>query len=97
MIAFKHILVPTDFSQPSERALSTAIELARAFQARLTLLHVWSVPSMVYAETLSWPIDAMEKAARTSLHEVHHRASKLLPGTDALLKVGPEWERILTP
>ena len=49
MLAFKHILVPTDFSEPSEHALSTAIEMARALQARLTLLHVWNVPNMGYA------------------------------------------------
>ena len=37
----------------------------------------------------------MEKAARTALDEVQARVSKLLPGTQSLLKVGPEWERIL--
>jgi len=91
----KNILVPTDFSEPSEVALSTAIELARAFQARLTLAHVWSVPNMGYAEALTWPIDEMQKAARMALDELHTRVSALLPGTDAVLKVGAEWQQIL--
>ncbi len=95
MIGFKHILVPTDFSEPSEHALSTAIEMARAFEAQLTLLHVWNIPTIGYAEALAWPVDEMESAARSALDEAERRAAKLLPGTDSMLKVGPEWERIL--
>ncbi|NVL83849.1 universal stress protein, partial [Escherichia coli] len=45
MPTFERILVPIDFSEPSERALSAAIELARTFGARLALLHVWSIPN----------------------------------------------------
>ena len=37
---FTHILVPTDFSEPSEAALDYALELAVRFDARLHLLHV---------------------------------------------------------
>ena len=40
MIALKHILVPTDFSQTSEAAAKYGVALARAFNARLHLLHV---------------------------------------------------------
>ena len=36
----KSILVPTDFSKPSESALTYALALAHQFGARLTLLHV---------------------------------------------------------
>jgi len=63
MFAIKHILVPTDFSETSELALAAAVELARTFRARLTLLHVWAVLNMGYAEGLSWPLGAMENAA----------------------------------
>lgn len=38
------ILVPVDFSDPSQHALDYAIELAQAFQARLFLLHVIEPP-----------------------------------------------------
>ncbi len=37
---FKHILWPTDFSQPSYEALKVAVDLAATFHADLTLLHV---------------------------------------------------------
>jgi len=40
MSTFQHILVPLDLSARNQRALSTALELARANRARVTLLHV---------------------------------------------------------
>lgn len=36
----QHILVPVDFSEPSQQALDFAIELAQPLNARLSLLHV---------------------------------------------------------
>jgi nucleotide-binding universal stress UspA family protein len=40
MILLKHVLVATDFSEPSEAALAYGRELARTFNARLTVLHI---------------------------------------------------------
>lgn len=40
MLPFKKILWPTDFSEPSYRALKAADELASHFSAQLMLLHV---------------------------------------------------------
>jgi nucleotide-binding universal stress UspA family protein len=40
MIALKKILVPTDFSEPSDAALAYGRELAHSFGAALTVLHV---------------------------------------------------------
>lgn len=40
MLSFRKILCPTDFSDPSYRALATADELARRYQAELHVLHV---------------------------------------------------------
>jgi nucleotide-binding universal stress UspA family protein len=36
----RHILAPTDFSDYSKKVLSDALELARTFGAKLSLLHV---------------------------------------------------------
>lgn len=41
---FKKILVPTDASGCSRRALKTALELARAFQSEIELLFVMAPP-----------------------------------------------------
>jgi nucleotide-binding universal stress UspA family protein len=40
LLNIKSILVPTDFSPESEKALAYAVPLARQFGAKLTLLHV---------------------------------------------------------
>ena len=40
MIALKKILVATDFSEPSKAALAYGRELARSFNASLTVVHV---------------------------------------------------------
>jgi universal stress protein A len=39
-----HILVPTDLSDESRNALEYAWPLAELFNAKLTLLHVWTTP-----------------------------------------------------
>lgn len=44
MIALKRFLVPTDYSEPSRRAFSTAVSLAESFGASIELLHVWPAP-----------------------------------------------------
>ena len=40
MPTFQHILVPTDFGEISDRALSRALDLAQDLGAKLTLVHV---------------------------------------------------------
>jgi nucleotide-binding universal stress UspA family protein len=39
-MAFKHLLVPTDFSEPANHALRYAVEEAALHDAKVTLLHV---------------------------------------------------------
>ena len=95
MALFTHILVPTDFSECSERALDTAIELARTFDARLTLLHAWTVPTFGYAEELAWPVVDLENAARRSLDDALRRCIGRHAQMDAILQNGMEYERIL--
>jgi nucleotide-binding universal stress UspA family protein len=54
MLAIHTILHPTDFSEPSGRALELACALARDYGARLVLLHVAPLPE-VYGESLLVP------------------------------------------
>jgi nucleotide-binding universal stress UspA family protein len=95
MIAYRHVLAPIDLSDSPDRALEVAIDMALAFKARLTLLHVWNVPALGYAEGLSWPIDDLKGAARTALEEVRARVAARVPDVEAVLDRGLEWERIL--
>jgi len=46
MIAFKKILVPTDFSDGSKIALTAALDIAKLFRSDIVLLHVYE--PMVY-------------------------------------------------
>lgn len=43
--AFRKILVATDFTPGSKRALRKALDLARDLNAEIHLLHVWVVPA----------------------------------------------------
>ncbi|NLD38963.1 MAG: universal stress protein [Desulfatiglans sp.] len=47
MLLFKRILCPTDFSEPSYKALKAADDLAKEFRAELILIHVVS-PMQVF-------------------------------------------------
>ncbi len=45
MIApFTKVLVGTDFSEHSARAVERAVDVARRYQAKLHVVHVWQVP-----------------------------------------------------
>jgi nucleotide-binding universal stress UspA family protein len=68
MTRFRRILHPTDFSAPSRRAFTTALRLARADGAALTIVHVL-VPAFppvggIYASIPPAAYEAIEAAAR---------------------------------
>jgi nucleotide-binding universal stress UspA family protein len=71
----RHILVPVDFSTPSEQALAYAVELAGALQARLTLLHIIQPPVLA-----GGPAVAMGPAYADLLAQVEADASRTLAG-----------------
>lgn len=50
---FKHIMVPLDGSPFSETALPYALELARKFASRVTLVHIVPSPSVVVSELVA--------------------------------------------
>ena len=53
---FKKILVPTDASEYSRRALMAAVELAQTMQAEVVLLHVSFTPQAYWGYTISYGI-----------------------------------------
>ena len=58
---FKKILVPTDASDYSRRALKTALELARSIQAEVVLLHVSYTPQAYWGYTISYGITVTQE------------------------------------
>jgi nucleotide-binding universal stress UspA family protein len=44
MLVLRTILVPTDFSETSDKALDFAIELAQKFDAAVVVMHAYEIP-----------------------------------------------------
>ena|SRR5881394_1294966 len=90
MKTFKHILVPTDFQKASASALEIATSLARACDAKVTLLHVWEVPIYPYMDFMlnSDVITRVEDAAVKHLAESLESLRQVLPNVDSKLKTG---------
>ena len=65
----RHILAPTDLTAQSNASVACAVRLARSFNAKLTLLHVW--PGSDRADLPSSPLYAgqLELDARRVLEE----------------------------
>lgn len=53
-MAFKHLLVPVDFSDSSLSALRKAAEIAKESGAKLTLLHVGLAPELYYGDLAAY-------------------------------------------
>jgi nucleotide-binding universal stress UspA family protein len=95
---FDHILVPLDKSQLAECALPHAATLARAFRARITLLHIVERDSFgdggeSIVDPLGW--QARKAEARTYLDELAARFAKTDLRVDTTLLEGPAAERIV--
>jgi universal stress protein A len=73
MITVKKILVPTDFSECSEAAVRYGLELARALDAKLHLLHVVQDPY-----TQPWAAEAFPAAIGDLLAEWQQESEKRL-------------------
>jgi universal stress protein A len=75
---FKRILVPTDFSGPSEAALACARDVAARFGGSLHLLHVADDPYSVYGSEVYVP--AVERLREAILEDAVRRMNdQLLP------------------
>ena len=76
MIALKNILVATDFSEPSDAALTYGRALARTFKATLHVVHIIDGPSAVvygaeaYAVSMPEIQAQIEAAARAQLDDL---------------------------
>jgi len=93
----KHILVPLDGSQVAECVLPHTVALARAFEARITLLRVleYQYPSdrTRSVDPLDWHIRKAE--ARAYLNDVTARLQEIDLRTENMLLEGPAAERII--
>ena len=93
----KHILVPTDFAAASASALELGVQMARAFDAKLTLLHVWELPIYPYMDFMlnSTVIAQVEDAATKGLARALEDLQRTMPAAQSKLKTGLPWQGVL--
>ncbi len=91
----KHILVPIDLSGHAERALTYAVDWARAFGARLTLLYVLHIPPLVEADLPS-QMGTLEDKARSALERYLQEVRDAGVAADMVLIRGVPWQEIVT-
>lgn len=97
-VSFAKILVATDFSQTSDRALEHALSLARNYSSRIFLTHILPADVMMAPELAAAPRDEMRQAARAEMdriegsgcffgipHEVIIEEGSLWPNLDRLI------------
>jgi len=97
-MTYRHILVPTDGSEISERAVEQAVSLAAALGARLRLLHVQvsfpislvGVGELVEPSTVDALMAATQQRTETILGEAMARAAAAGVEAEQSLLVNPQ-------
>ncbi len=95
MAIFRRILVATDFSDASQRALDLALAMVRESGANLYVVHVCEIP---YYGDFTYPVDLvtpLTDAAQGRLEELIASLRRASPDAKGVLKVGLAWEQIL--
>jgi nucleotide-binding universal stress UspA family protein len=95
--SIRHILVPHDFSDGAEYALAYAFVLSEKFDARVTVVHAYEVPTSGYPDafiTRSEFSAAIERNNAASLAEVKARALKAKVNVETSLRRGVPWVTI---
>lgn len=97
-MTYRHILVPTDGSEISERAVEQAVSLAAALGARLRVLHVQvsfpislvGVGELVEPSTVDALLAATQQRSETILGEAMARAAAAGVEAEQSLLVNPQ-------
>ncbi|SRR5581483_92989 len=61
---FKHILIPTDGSELSEKAVRAGVSMAKTLGAKITALHVYPTVFALYYGELAWTDDRLQMDLR---------------------------------
>ena len=100
---FRHILAPTDFSDYSQKAVVSALALARTLGAKLTILHVVELPPYLVegyvppAVNATWPtfLDDLERQATQDLAQWVPEAESSDVEVVRLVAVGSPYRKII--
>lgn len=95
---FRHILVPTDFEEASQKALALAAEIARGSGAKITVMHTCEIPVYPYVDTALSAVDLLSPVvdlAEKKLAEVMKPFRDICPDANSVLKIGVPADQIL--
>ncbi len=100
MLALRKILVPTDFTETSDKALDFAIELAQKFNASITVMHAYEIPIIGFPDgSLVATADIasrIQEAGRTGLDAAVKARNARGVTLESLLREGNAAEEICT-
>jgi nucleotide-binding universal stress UspA family protein len=98
MADFRRILVPTDFTDTSERALDWAFALAARLGSSITVMHSYEIPIVGFPDgALVATADIATRMAEASRAGLDRTVAKRTSGTiavDGVLREGVAWEEI---
>lgn len=97
MFRAKNVLVAVDFSETSDHAVETAIELANKFDGKVTLLHAYEIPALGFPDGVlvasSEVVARISTAAQTALHTLAEKYKGRAP-IETVLKTGVAYETV---
>jgi universal stress protein A len=94
----KTILAPTDFSPCSKQAVQYGLKLAKQLDARIYLMHAWTLPYSRWDEEGLRPHDVPPELAAAAKAELESRLAELrgeLPEVESLFYAGEPTDSIL--
>jgi nucleotide-binding universal stress UspA family protein len=98
MLTFKNILVPVDFTETSKKALDYAVELAKRFDSKITVLHAYEIPVFGFPDgALIATADIASRianAAQQSLAATVDARKSSGVVLEGVLRTGVTWEEI---
>jgi nucleotide-binding universal stress UspA family protein len=97
---FRHILAPTDFSEYSTQAVTSALEWAKKFGAKLTIVHVIELPpypveGYVPPSLSATFMDDLERQATTDLAQLVPEAESAGVEVARVVAVGSPYRKII--
>ena len=92
---FRHILVPTDLTDRTVKALDVAIDIAAGDDAQVTLLHVIETIAGAEFEEFSSFYHTLEKRARERLNDIVARSRRTRGPVDVAIVYGGRTEEVL--
>ena len=95
MSIYKHILIPTDFSEHSRHAAEKALVLQKLFDARLCVIHVVNYLPPAFVSAQSEHTSAVQIISRATAYLSEWAEASGLDGADQVVSSGPAGREVI--